>query len=60
MKIGLPAQPDFFVPGPQFLNKKVKFLLALGIGSIFMEDVRHPGWLSARYRAKMAYIPGDA
>lgn len=29
MKIGLPVQPDFFVPGPQFLNKKVKFLLAL-------------------------------
>lgn len=52
MKIGLPAQPDFFVPGPHLLNKKVKFLLAVGIGSIFMEDVRHPGWLSARYRAR--------
>ena len=60
MKIGLHRQPYFFVPGPHLLNKKVKFVLAVGIGSIFMEDVRHPGWLSARYRAKMAYIPGDA
>ena len=60
MKIGLPAQSDFFVPGPHLLNKKVKFVLAVGIGSIFMEYALHPWWLSARYRAKMAYIPDDA
>lgn len=29
MKIGLPAQPDFFVLGPHLLNKKVKFVLVL-------------------------------